>query len=335
MYLKAKPTGGKLIRRVIKHLKDQGLKLPLEVPLYIAVSGGSDSVGLAHLVVHLGRKIVTDRTKISLIHVNHRWRGSVSDLDEQWVIQLGKHWGVDVRVHQLDPNLSQTEEVARTHRKKIFKKILGEGPGLLMTGHQGDDLAETVLWRLCTGAAQTHGGGIGLLIGQEIRPFLTTRKSEIVKYLGEVGQNFRTDSTNFSSRYLRGKMRLHLMPTLEEIFPQAIRHLVDAALLAQKEESQIPGIQLANPVMELLRAKGIKARRPHWDFVLQQNGSTERSGDVIHLPDGWQLTRVILPTEKWIFRKNRRHSVFECTLIFVKDLGILEMGVDFLWLEWK
>src|SRR4051812_30738153 len=101
-YPKPGPVGGRLIREVISFLKKQNFQLPITSHILIGVSGGSDSVGLAHLLSHFGRRIVSP-SQITLLHVNHGWRGKESDLDEAFVKDLGNRWGVPVVTHKLKP----------------------------------------------------------------------------------------------------------------------------------------------------------------------------------------------------------------------------------------
>src|SRR4051794_22839086 len=77
------PTGGALIRTVVGFLRQFQIQLPIDSHILIAVSGGADSVGLAHLLVHYGRRVI-DRSKIRLLHINHGWRADESDQDEDF-----------------------------------------------------------------------------------------------------------------------------------------------------------------------------------------------------------------------------------------------------------
>src|SRR6185437_14954045 len=83
-YPKPGPVGGRIIRQVIADLRKAGLDLPITSDILIAVSGGSDSMALAQLVLRYGRRISAPG-KIGLLHVNHGWRGKASLKDEQHV----------------------------------------------------------------------------------------------------------------------------------------------------------------------------------------------------------------------------------------------------------
>lgn len=295
-YPKPGQEGGRLIREVVRVLKSQNLSLPLSSHILIAISGGSDSVALAHLLVHFGRRVAL-KTQISLLHVNHGWRGQESDQDEVFVKNLGERWGVPVILRRLEPK-PQTpgeswEEEARIARKAIFEEEAQKHQAQVITAHQADDLAETLLWRIFTGAAQTHGGGIAIQHGIELRPFLRVRKSAIKKYLEEVSETYREDSTNFSDRFLRARMRNFLMPEMEKIFPKAVEHLVEMSFAAQSRRDQQTRRNLdetLRPPYEILfDAVGLKARRPHLEFIEKKWVAKENRCGEVHLPGGWRL----------------------------------------------
>ena len=305
-YTKAGAQGGRLIRQVLALCKAQELVLPIQSYILIAVSGGSDSVGLAHLLVHLGRKIAAP-ANMAILHVNHGWRAEESNGDEAFVRNLGKTWGIPVVIRRLpmrEPGAPPpSEESARQARKKIFAEEAQSRHATILTAHQADDVAETILWRLFTGAARTHGGGVKFREGHELRICLTLRKSALAAYLAEVQQAHREDHTNLDRRYLRAKMRATLMPEVERIFPRAIDHLLSAAFHAQKmTQVSSESDQSLTPAI-LFHAAGVKVRRPHLEFMLDrwmadkafmaktakkvENGKRIR---FLHLAGGWRLS---------------------------------------------
>jgi len=209
-----------------------------------AVSGGSDSIALAHLLIKYGRKVVSPK-KIILVHVNHGWRGKDSDDDARFVRAFARQHGVKAVVYKVRqprvPEGESWENAARRQRKRIFKKAMAKyGASFVLTAHQADDLAETLLWRIFTGAAQTHGGGIRAIEQHEVRPMLPFRKWELKEFLKEEEQAWREDVTNEQGRFLRSQMRLELMPTIERLFPRAVAHLVDLAIAVQRAETPLP-----------------------------------------------------------------------------------------------
>jgi len=296
------PLGGRLIRDVVGFIRSQNVQLPITSHILIAVSGGSDSVALAHLLVHYGRRIVPC-AQISLLHINHRWRAQESDSDERFVKNLGKTWGIPVITKRLKPpsldSKDSWEELARNARKRIYRQLGGP----VFTAHHADDLAETLLWRIFTGAAQTHGGGVAFHHGIEMRPVLKIRKAQLKAYLNEVKQPYQEDASNLSERFLRARMRMQLMPIAEKLFPKMVEHLVKLGLEAQK--SAVAETETDRPVETLIQAAGLKLRRAHWNTIFEKTKMKKPWYGEIHLPQGWVLKcqKSSVPSERWVLER--------------------------------
>ncbi|MCM2278350.1 MAG: tRNA lysidine(34) synthetase TilS [Oligoflexia bacterium] len=319
-YPKPGPAGGQLIRQVIAMLKAQGLAPPLAVAkgshILIAVSGGADSLALALLLARYGRRVAA-RQQIRLVHVNHGWRGAESDSDEQFVRDFAKRHKLKIDVVRLAPPAHETrdswEDVARKARKQVFEKLAAKHQAWVLTAHQADDLAETVLWRLLTGTGETHGGGIAARHGVELRPFLKIRKEALREFLLEEGQPWREDATNRDPRFLRARMRLELMPAVEAIFPRAVEHLVKLAFRAQAQSAQLcqPNARLREGLGALFSSAGISPRRSHWEWIRDGQESPGRQSAKkaqVDLPRGWKLIREAgrngVP-ERWTLEKSK------------------------------
>ncbi len=281
-------TGGKLIREVIRRVKEDRRALPQPSFVHIAVSGGSDSLALAHLLVHYGSRVVP-RHKIRLIHMNHGWRGVESDGDAHFIGELAERWKIPLRTFSAKPPPTQgsPESQAREDRKDAYRQAVCEFPGWVLTAHHADDLAETVLWRILTGAATTHGAGIlpvEPLEGAdsfELRPLLGTRKTVLQEYLSEEKQEWREDRTNFEGQLLRSRLRLNVMPQVEHLFPRAVENLVRLAEQTAKKSNPSdphPTALLA----DILGSSGVRMRRSQWDAM--------KAGRCVTLAQGWSLT---------------------------------------------
>jgi tRNA(Ile)-lysidine synthase len=220
--------------------------LPLTTHILIAYSGGPDSTALAHLLLKYGRRIAAPEN-IELLHVNHGWRGAESDGDEEFAKNFALEMGASCHSFKVAAPDGQSQsygggrswdEVARSLRKDIFNREAESRSSWILTAHQMDDLAETVLWRLLTGAAESHGGGIARKHGVELRPLLNIRKKELLAYLQEERQGFRVDQTNDEERFLRARMRKRLFPEIEEIFPRAVENLAQLGFNAQTQDDE-------------------------------------------------------------------------------------------------
>jgi len=135
-----------------------------------------------------------------------------------------------------------------------LQKAQGQGWGTppphldkVLTGHTLDDQAETVLMRLIRGAGLRGLGGIypripvedddEELAGEIVRPLLPFRRSELERYLKDIEQSWREDSTNCDASLTRNRVRQLLVPLLEREFnPSVAGNLAELAEIARGEE---------------------------------------------------------------------------------------------------
>ncbi len=304
-FQKPGPAGGTLARIIVKSFRELQTVRPDSCSyIHSAFSGGTDSLALTHLLAHhLKKKIPLQ----SLIHINHSWRGSDSDADFLIAKATAKEWGLQFFGKTVPPEKSSGESAearARAVRKGFFREVATSTRplGTVLTAHTADDLAETVLWRILTGTQRTHGAGILTYSGVEFRPLLRVRKKMLEAYLKEEGLVARTDTTNSDPRFLRNRIRLQLMPIVEQIFPRAIEHLVELGLghpASMGEHGPGQGDFLEGLRQGLAEEK-IKLRKSHYQALAKfadlekSKGNHARS---LSLPSGWVL--------KWNSAKKR------------------------------
>ena len=137
IYPKPKDTGGKLVRLAIATLREAGASLPLDSDILIAVSGGSDSIALGHLIARYGRRIAGQgRANVRWIHFNHGWRGAESDADARFVAALARKLGVPCKVQRLamPPQKGASwEAVAREARNEALAKEAARTGAVIFT----------------------------------------------------------------------------------------------------------------------------------------------------------------------------------------------------------
>lgn len=231
---------------VLDYIRRQGL-LHAGDRMGVAVSGGADSVALLRIMLELRSEL---GVVLSVVHFNHKLRGAEADADEQFVSQLAHRHnlelhvgGSDVAAHAKSHHLS-TETAARELRYQYFRQLLERNTlNRIATGHTLDDQAETVLLRIVRGAGTRGLAGIYprlLFDGAEfsiIRPLLKTRRNRLEIYLGEIGQDWREDSSNRDLRHARNRVRHGIVPRLERTLNPAVREtLAETADVARSEE---------------------------------------------------------------------------------------------------
>ena len=213
--------------------------------LLVAVSGGQDSVALVHLLVELKKKD-WPQLQIALAHFNHKLRKSAEG-DEFFVRNLAEELGLklftgraNVKDFARRKHLN-LEEAARLKRYEFLKKAAGKFKAdYILTAHTLTDQAETVLMKIFRGTGLEGLQGIRLKTGNIVRPLLCFKRQELEDYLRENHFGFKQDETNEDERFLRNKIRLKLIPLLENEFDPAITaHLAAAALIAQGENEAL------------------------------------------------------------------------------------------------
>ncbi|MEX2528349.1 MAG: tRNA lysidine(34) synthetase TilS [Gemmatimonadota bacterium] len=204
--------------------------------LVVAVSGGLDSVVLLHLLRFTPR---LPSLTLHVAHFDHGWREESWE-DAAWVAGLCRAWGIPFRLGRPErPERILGETRARVARYDFLKQVREEvGARWILTAHQADDQAETVLFRAFRGTGLKGLRGIpevrepGLL-----RPLLPFFREELQGYARSVGLTHREDPTNLSGHGARSVLRRDILPRVEaEVAPGARRALVRLAKLAREWE---------------------------------------------------------------------------------------------------
>ncbi len=185
----------------------------------LAFSGGPDSVFALHFLNKFKPKYKID---LCAFHVNHSLRNTESDEDEKFCRRLCGKLGiefssvkVDVKKYASEHNKS-IEEAARILRYGELEKYAYKvNADKIVTAHNMNDNAETVLLNFFKGTGVWGLAGIPVRRGRLIRPFLSISKEEILDYLKKVNLNFRTDTTNFETDFERNFLRLQVVPLIK------------------------------------------------------------------------------------------------------------------------
>src|SRR5215207_6696987 len=196
----------------------------------VLVSGGPDSVALLRVIVALGGEPV-------VLHVDHGLRGEESREDAEFVHDLCGRLGVRCEVRRLRlEDGSNLQERARDERYGLADELVARlGLRIVATGHTADDVAETVLMNLARGTGLRGLAGIPPVRGGIQRPLIERTRKEILDYLGELDQSYRTDPTNLTGKYARNRVRLEVLPILEELYPAAAGNIARAASLIRDD----------------------------------------------------------------------------------------------------
>jgi len=210
--------------------------MDLSRPLAL-ISGGPDSVAMLRALVELGGEPV-------VLHLDHGLRGDESREDAEFVRMLCESLGVTCEVRRLQfDDGANFQERARLERYRVAESVTGErGLGAIATGHTADDVAETVLLNLARGTGLRGLTSIPPVRGRVVHPLIERRRAEILTYLSRLGQPYRTDPTNLTGKYARNRVRLEVLPVLEELYPGAAANMARGAALAREDLEALEGL---------------------------------------------------------------------------------------------
>lgn len=193
----------------------------------VAVSGGSDSVALIHILNTIAGEYPF---QLAVAHLNHCLRAQESEQDAEFVAALAGDFDLpcylenkDVAAFQRCRRLSP-EEAARQVRYEFYDAVAAKnGFNKIALGHHADDNAELVLMNLLRGSGPLGLSGIAPVRNNKIvRPLIHLKRSEILDYISEKKITFVTDSSNTDPAFRRNKIRHYLIPELKKSYNPAI-----------------------------------------------------------------------------------------------------------------
>lgn len=188
--------------------------------IFVALSGGADSVALLRATCALGYRI-------EALHCNFHLRGQESDADEAFVREQCATLGVKLRVEQYQTREYaqqcgvSIEMAARELRYRWFAQVLQSMPNAVVAvAHNADDQIETMLLNLSMGTGLRGLSGMPYKrYDGVVRPMMDCPRSLVESYLQALNQPYREDSSNSELIYKRNLIRHRLIPLFEELNP--------------------------------------------------------------------------------------------------------------------
>jgi tRNA(Ile)-lysidine synthase len=282
--------------------------------LLLAVSGGLDSVALAHLCLQ-------SQLNVTIAHCNFNLRGSESDADEAFVIKLAKSLNIEVFTQRFDTlnyaakNKLSTQMAARELRYNWFQEMATAlNFDFILTAHHADDQLETFLINFLRGTGLEGLTGIPEINNNIVRPLLLFSREDIETYLKKANVLWREDSSNITTKYLRNKLRHEVVPVLKDINPQlldsfksTLSHLNDVADIVDESLNAVAKRAIVN-----IDDNGIsykisefkKVNNPHaYLYHMFKDFGFTAWDDIVHLLDAQTGKQVFSDTH--VLLKNR------------------------------
>lgn len=224
---------------LVSAVEDFCTRYGFEKTYWIGYSGGLDSHVLLSICHTLQAKYPL---KLRAIHINHGLNANAK-LWSKHCAHVCATLNIDYieRSIAINPcNGQSLEAQARAKRYALFADYLGEGD-LLLTAHQQDDQAETMLMQLFRGAgpkglaampmAKSFGRGFHL------RPLLAVSRAQIERYAHEQQLKWIDDESNRNSKFTRNFIRHEILPMLKERWPTVATTIARAALHCAEAQS--------------------------------------------------------------------------------------------------
>ncbi|MCG8476628.1 MAG: tRNA lysidine(34) synthetase TilS [Cytophagales bacterium] len=259
----------------LKFVEKEKLFAPEERVL-LAVSGGLDSVVMAHLF-HRSSFL------FAVCHCNFQLRGADADGDADFVRELAQGYQApfhsvcfDTRTHAAERGLS-IEMAARELRYEWFQMLCREHSyDWLAAAHHKNDTAETMLLNLCKGTGIAGLHGIRAKHGNILRPLSFATRAQIEAYARKHGLSWREDVSNQDNAYQRNLIRNKVLPRLREInpdvenaFARSARRLAAAERIVQKQSDR-------------LREQWVEKNRESWSIPLSVADELEEAAYFLH-----------------------------------------------------
>lgn len=188
--------------------------------ILLTVSGGVDSMVMMSLTAAAGYRF-------GVAHCNFQLRGAESDEDEVLVEREANRYGAEFFNKRFDTlgEMQRTGEsmemAARRLRYAWFKELCEQhGYTAIAIAHHSNDSIETFFINMLRGTGLRGLTGITTQVGRVVRPMMFATRKDIHDYAVAHHIPFREDSSNRSTKYLRNKVRIGLVPMLKEINPQ-------------------------------------------------------------------------------------------------------------------
>ncbi len=197
--------------------------------ILLAVSGGIDSMVMAHLFLAAGYKT-------GIAHCNFCLRPEESDKDEDLVRVFASENHIpfypirfETRAYARQHGIS-IQMAARELRYEWFEKIRTEtGFDFIAVAHNLNDNIETLLINLTRGTGITGLTGMRPVSNRIVRPLLFATRRRIADYRDSQNVLFREDKSNAETKYTRNKIRHLVVPVLKEINPSVEETLNETA----------------------------------------------------------------------------------------------------------
>ena len=303
-------------------LLEQLREWPAAPCYWLALSGGLDSCVLLHALHRLSSELSAE---VKAIHINHGWDPKAQEW-AHFCQAICNELGIPCQVIAIDarpPPGESPEAWARQRRYQAMERLLSQGE-MVLTAHQQDDQAETLLLQLLRGAGPRGLAAMPRCIefgpGWLGRPLLDFTRDELNAYAIQEGLSWIEDPSNRNTRFDRNFLRQEIIPLLKRRWPNLSRTLARAAIwqadaarlledLARQDLEAVCSRQQGTLSVEALMQLETERRNNALRFWFRNKGLPMPSADQLNqlcqdaLKAGWDAT----PCLRWRGAEVRRY----------------------------
>lgn len=241
-------------------------------PVVVALSGGADSVALLSVLSALGYDC-------RAAHCNFHLRGAESMRDMRHAADVCRQLAVDLYVKDFDMDIERAgtgesvEMACRRVRYAWFGDLLDrEGAQATAVGHHSEDRAETFMLNLLRGTGIAGLTSMRPRHDSVVRPLLPVTRSQIEQYLVARGLKWVDDSSNGSDVHRRNRLRNHIFPLVEQLFPGATGAII-ATIANLESTADIYRSAVAGMIAPYIGSNG--------DIMLRQLAAAQSHADTV------------------------------------------------------
>ncbi len=194
--------------------------------------------------------------QVTAAHFNHHLRPE-ADHDASMAAEMAARLaipficgGTDVSALVREQKISVEEAARQARYTWLLDQACQNNAQAVAVAHTADDQVETILMHLL------RGSGLDGLTGMPyrqvfplwnaqvpvVRPLLTFWRMDTEAICEAAGIQPVMDASNQSTRYFRNRIRLELIPTLQEYNPQVKNHLLQTAHILSEEKEILEGV---------------------------------------------------------------------------------------------
>jgi len=217
------------------------------LPVGVAYSGGADSTALL-----LAAQARWPGQCVAL-HVHHGLQAAADDFALHCARWCGQR-GVALETRRVDarhqPGESPEDAARQARYRELAAMARQHGLHQVLLAQHADDQAETLLLALGRGAGLPGLAAMPARFERHgmvfCRPILAARAPAIRTWLAAQGVDFVTDPSNADTGFTRNRLRAHLLPALESVFPHFRTALARSARHAAQAQSLVTELAVAD-----------------------------------------------------------------------------------------